>query len=166
LAPSSTQPPFTPAPGGLGASLVALAGFQVGEGQAPRAVDQAGQQRRPLRRRPGARHQPAGQAHVVEQGLDHQGLAAGFHRGHQVDRAAAEAAVGLGQGDGGQAHLGKGGPHLGAAAAGRLDDGLALLEVVVAGQVLADESASCCCSSLYSKFMVLLAFTDPGSSWR
>jgi hypothetical protein len=64
---------------------------------------------------PAARHQPPGQAHVVEQGLDHQRLAAGFHRRHQVGGTAAEAAVGLGQRDRGQAHLGKGAPHLGAA---------------------------------------------------
>ena len=121
--------------GGGRRQVVAAAGFQACKRQLDRAVDQARQPVIALRGAAAARQQPAAQAHGVEQRLHHQGLAAGFHRGHQVDRAATEAAIGLGQGDGGQTHLGKGRPHRIAGAVSRVEDGLALLEAVLLRQV-------------------------------
>ena len=101
------------------------------------AVDHTRQQRFALGSRAAARHKARRQTNIVEQGLDHQRFAAGFHRRHQVDRTAAETAIGLGQGECGQAHVGKGCPHGIAHTAGRFDDRLALFEVVFIGQVLA-----------------------------
>jgi hypothetical protein len=123
---------------GLRVERVAAARFEAGEGQPHAAVGHAAQQRLALRGRAGARDHPRAQADGLDQRLDDQRLAAGLQGRHQVDRAAAEAAVGLGQRERGQAQLGEGGPDRVADAGVGADDRLALVEVVGVGQVAAD----------------------------
>ena len=144
---------------------IAATRLETGKSQFEAAGHQARQHGFTLRRRSRARHQAATHD-VVEQGLDHQRLAAGFHRGHQVERTTAETTIGLGQCDRCQAEFGKRGPGCVAQAAGRREDRLALFEAVFVGQVLADRVSQLLL--LFAVFEVhdMLRVRDPRSSWR
>ncbi len=128
---------FAGAGGDIG-EIVTRLPLVMGEGHAQRAAGDRGDQLGALHRVCRVAQEPTGEHHGREIGFEHETAPERLHDDHGLDRAAAEPALGLGEGEAEKPHFGIPRPEIGRPALRGLQIFLPLLEIIMLGDEFLD----------------------------